>query len=506
MSASPVLPSPIKPFRLNYTQRDFNTIVEEIRNIVPAQIPEWNDFVNSNVGSMIIDIFAAFSDLAGFYVDRQAAECYVGTCISMDSMTRLLQLINYQVRTLTPGYITLQITAALQGADLIIPAYSIFTTSDGTIKFVTLQDATILNNYGSTGSTATINANGIVTNYIQVVARQGYLYTDSFVSDGSADQIFVLSQTNIGDITQTGFLIVEVSSTDWSLADLNSFVGYASTDEVYCYQVISNQEQLSVQIEFGDNVEGMIPPPSTPIAISYLITAGNTVTVITGQVNKTLSTFQDNLGNTIAPQIVNLSPMYGAAPQDTVNQARANYPAAFKTLGRAVTVTDFLSQAEAFAGVLQAAAFDVNDDPTIPFYEVDIYVVPTTGTSSSALNSTLQAYLSSIATVDKIVLVNSPTTVVFNVAATITIYASYNLTSVYNQVVAAVTAFFAITSNGTIQIGTSIPLSQLSAVMQNIAGVNSVVITSPVSTDNSMDVDYDEIIQLGTLRISATSV
>jgi uncharacterized phage protein gp47/JayE len=156
--------------------------------------------------------------------------------------------------------------------------------------------------------------------------------------------------------------------------------------------------------------------------------------------------------------------------------------------------------------VLQAAAFDVNDDPTIPFYEVDIYVVPTTGTSSSALNSTLQAYLSSIATVDKIVLVNSPTTVVFNVAATITIYASYNLTSVYNQVVAAVTAFFAITSNGTIQIGTSIPLSQLSAVMQNIAGVNSVVITSPVSTDNSMDVDYDEIIQLGTLSISATSV
>lgn len=506
MSTGPVIPQPTKSFRLNYTQRDFNTIVEEIRNIVPAQVPEWNDFLNSNVGSMLIDIFAAFSDLAGFYVDRQAAECYVGTCISMDSMTRLLQLINFQVRTTTPGYITLQITAQLQGADLIIPAYSQFTTADGTIQFVTLQDATILNNFGVLGSTATQNANGIVTNYVQVVARQGYLYTDNFVSNGSADQIFVLTQNNIGDITQTGFLIVTVSGTAWDLADLNSFVGYSPTAEVYCYQVLSNQEVLSVQIEFGDSVEGMIPPPSTPIAISYLITQGNTVTVNTGVVNKTLNTFQDNLGNAIVPQVVNLSPMYGAAPQDTVNQARANYPAAFKTLGRAVTVTDFLDLSEEYPGVLQAAAFDVNNDPTIPFYEVDIYVVPTTGTSSSALNSSLEAYLSSIATVDKIVSVNAPTAVVFNVAAAITVYSSYNLTSVYNQVVAAVTAFFAITSDGVIQIGTSIPLSQLSAVMQNIPGVNSVVITSPVSGDSSMDVDYNEIISLGTLGISASSV
>lgn len=502
MSTTPTLPTPLKPFRLNYTQRDFNTIISEIRNIVPAQIPEWNDFLNSNVGSMLIDIFAAFSDLAGFYVDRQAAECYVGTAISMDSMTRLLQLINYQIRTLTPGYVTLQITAQLQGADLVIPAYSNFTTSDGTIQFVTLKAATILNNFGVMGSTATQNANGVVTNYVTVTARQGYVYTDNFVSTGQADQILQLTQTNIGDITQTGFLTVTVSGTPWLAATLNSFVGYAPTDEVYAYQILSNQEVLTAQIEFGDGVEGMIPPVSTPIAISYLVTFGNTVSVITGQVNKANPpTFLDTASHVITPAVVNLTPMYGAAPQDTVDQARANYPAAFKTLGRAVTVPDFLSLSEAYAGVLQAAVFDVNNDPTIPFYQVNVYVVPTTGTSSSALNASLQAYLSSITTIDKIVLVNSPAPVVFNVTETITIYASYDLTTVYNAVVAAVTAFFAITSTGNIQIGVSIPGSQLSAVMQNVPGVNSV---SPPPAD--MNVLYNQIINLGTLTITPVSV
>src|SRR5438552_2732262 len=171
-------------YRLPYTSRDFASLIDAIKSRIPQNVPEWNDIQDSNYGIFILNTIAAIFDWMCFYLDRAAAECFVNTCIGKTSIADILQLLNYQLRNAIPAYTTLRISIAAPILnDVLIPKYSEFGDSSGSVRFIT-------------SSAATIPVGGT---FVDIPARQGSWQTEPFVGDGSAQQRLILSRTDIAD-------------------------------------------------------------------------------------------------------------------------------------------------------------------------------------------------------------------------------------------------------------------------------------------------------------------
>lgn len=505
-------------YRLPYTQRDFASLMDSIRQKIPQNVPEWNDVQYSNYGVFILSTVAAIADWLAFYGDRAAAESFVLTCIGKSSITNLLQLINYQLRNMVAAYTTLRISLpAPLPNDVLIPLNSEFCDASGTTRFVTTLAATI-----SAGD-----------QIVDVPARQGSWQTENFTSDGSAQQRLILSRTDVAE----GFIRVWVGQEEWDPATDNTFAGTQNWEHLF--RVIVNAinspgplentpatapELVVTTVEFGDNLEGAIPSEGMPIRIDYLVTQGDSVRVPTGAITQVVSQIKDAQGTIVTVEVTNLQSASGGDAAESLYAARKNYPQRFRTMNRAVTTYDFQVFSESYPGVMIAKVFDVNNNAdsndnltpdrpipverAIPFYQARVYAIPRHDWSSEALNYALQQWLKVRCPVDKQVVVLSPTQVGIDIVINLRVYSTFDPQAVKFAVVQAVQEYFALAPDGDIQIGATFYSSRLITVLQQIPGVASLdFIAGLVGMPPTQDVtpQFDEIIQLHSVAVTLPS-
>lgn len=502
-------------YRLPYTQRDYTSLMESIRQKIPQNVPEWNDLQDSNYGIFILSTVAAIADWLAFYGDRAAAESFILTCIGKSSITNLLQLLNYQLRNMVASYTTLRISLpdALPN-DVLIPQYTEFSDVSGSNRFVTTIGSSI-----SAGDL-----------YADVPARQGSWQSDSYTSDGSAQQRLILSRTDIAD----GFIRVWVGQEEWSQATDNTFAG--SENWQHLFRVIVNAisspgpaeatpatdpELVVTTVEFGDNFEGAIPPQGMPIRVDFMVTAGDSIKVPTGSITQVASQIFDALGNLTTIRVTNLQSAAGGDAAESLYAARKNYPQRFRTMNRAVTTYDFRVYASSYPGVLIAKVFDVNNNAdnddnltpdrpipverAIPFYQARIYAIPRNDWSSDALNHALQQWLQERCPVDKQVVVLSPLPVGIDIIINLRVYATFDPQAVKFGVMQAVQTYFSLTVDGDIQIGTTFYSTRLITILQQIPGVASLdFVAGLVGQPPTQDItpQFDQIIQLHSVTVT----
>lgn len=506
-------------YRLPYTQRDFQSLMEAIRQKIPQNVPEWNDLQYSNYGIFLLSTVAALCDWLAFYGDRAAAEAYLLTCIGKSSIANNLQLLNYQIRNAVASYtmIRVGIPAAIAN-DVIIPQYTEFSDLSGANRFISTVGATI--------------AAGDL--YADIPARQGTWNSESFTSDGSAQQRLILSRTDIAD----GFIRVWVGQEEWYPAPDNTFAGTKDWERLF--RVIVNSisapgtsetipttspELVVTSVEFGDNLEGFIPPQGMPIRVDYLTTLGDSVKIPAGAVRQVVSQIFDASGNEVQVEVVNTEAAAGGDSAESLYAARKNYPKRFRTMNRAVTRYDFQSYAEDYPGVLLAKVYDVdsnaesNDSLTperpvpveqaIPFYQARLYVIPRNDWTSEALNYALRDWLKERAAVDKQVVVLAPTLLGIDITTTIRVYSNYDAQSVKFAVIQAIQRFFTLSREGEIQIGSTFHTSRLITIIQQIPGVASVefvagAVGSPPA--QSITPGFNEILYLHNVTVKLPPV
>jgi hypothetical protein len=479
------------PFRLPYTSRDFDSIAFAVKQRIPQDVPEWNDFLQSNVGIMLIHSFSAVADLLCYYLDRQASECYINTCIGKPSIADLGQLINFQLRGAVPGYTTIRVSVdPPRGSDVVIPRYSEFADNSGNNRFTSIYAATL-----TAGQS-----------YVDIPVRQGEWNSENFAANGDVQQRYIIGRTDVAE----GFIRVWVGQEEWLPAQDNVFVGYGNEDQVF--RVIKTAiapggpqtatpalapEIIAWTIEFGDNLEGLAPPSGTAIRIDYLVTKGDSIRVPAGVITHAVTNFYESsdLDTPIAVTVVNLDSMVGQQQSESLYSARRRAPSQFRTMRRAVTTFDFQTYAEQFEGVLMAKVYDLNNnadqndnltedrpipvEQALPFYQARVYVVPRYGYASESLNIVLQRWLQERAAVDKQVVVLNPTPVYLDLRMRLRIYSTWQSTDVVNQVQQKVAQFFELTEDGEITIGGGFMRSRLIAMIQEISGVASVDLIQP---------------------------
>ena len=85
---------------INYTNRDFNSIRDDLVNYAKRYYPEKiKDFSQPSFGALMLDTVAYVGDMLSFYLDYQANESFLSTAVEYDNVVKLARSLGYKLQT-----------------------------------------------------------------------------------------------------------------------------------------------------------------------------------------------------------------------------------------------------------------------------------------------------------------------------------------------------------------------------------------------------------------------
>jgi predicted phage baseplate assembly protein len=251
-------------------------------------------------------------------------------------------------------------------------------------------------------------------------------------------------------------------------------------------------EDGNVSIEFGDGINGAIPPANQVISALYRISAGAAGNLNSGTVEEV--TF---IPGNILPEAIgylavsNPSAAFGGADGDDNDQIRAKVKNAITTRRRAVTTADYSALASQVPGVGRTKAIAAVYSAVTLYLQTqnDDSVTPGIVSGSPTLNWTdlsaaVSTYLSDKIPVGTTVTVQPPTYVDFYVTLTITANPAYNNGDIEQEIRDVFLNPGGLFAYESVNFGQLVAYSAVMSKAAGVEGVESVVIAK-LNTDNS---------------------
>jgi hypothetical protein len=105
---------------IDYMARDAGSILQSMRALIPAKLPEWTDYQSeADFGNVLLQLFAHMGDILSYYQDRVANESFLGTAQERRSVIQHLRLIGYTLSTAAPASATLTLSVPAAVTDVI---------------------------------------------------------------------------------------------------------------------------------------------------------------------------------------------------------------------------------------------------------------------------------------------------------------------------------------------------------------------------------------------------
>lgn len=448
---------------IDYTSRDYTSILQDMINLIPTFAPNWTSRDPSDFGIALLELFAYMGDVLNYYIDRSANEAFLSTASQRESVLSIATLLGYAATDSTAATVTLTFYNS-SSSTITVPALTQVATSNvsngvtSQIIYETNTAITVPAASGSTPGSATVAATQGIT--ISGNSGQGELIG---TSDGTAGQTYALSQNPvINDSTE-----IVVGGINYEKVEY--LIDYQSYDPVF---VTFTDAYGITYIIFGDNVSGRIPPASSPIYCTYRVGGGSTGNVAAGTINYIVKfpTGAIPAGLTVSNE--NNAATGGADPEST-DSIRINAPLSIKALNRAVSTNDYTSLALQVSSVSKATAIGSN------YKSITLYFVPygdsglqNDGVTPSTIFNNLAAQLATFftgKTPPGTTITYQPATYVpVNAIVNLTVLPQYNQLTVQTAVQAIISSLLDIAN---VQFGDRISVQDFYSQVAAIEGV-----------------------------------
>ena len=348
------IPDTSKPNLIDYNLNGFDEYREALQDYLKAVYPlDYNNFAASDLGQMLLEMFAYIASVLALRADMTANEMYIDTVQTEGNLKRLLQLIGVAMKGPTASKATGQLTfadnIALGGSDVIIKEndrrINITNTRSGTPLVYTIcqqktngtldlftQDLTIPNaNFTNNVTSSLLLLEGSfhtqVGTFQNTANRQTITISDGPVIEGS-----IGVSSNEGGGVQYN----EIS---------NLFIASGGSQPVFQKQYTDG---FGCVLEFGDGVRGRLPTPGAAYVVTYRQGGGLNGDIVRGNINLPV---RANIGTAVAQgTLENITKGTGGHPAETVAHAKKYAPYFFRTQYRAVTGEDYNALANSFVG------------------------------------------------------------------------------------------------------------------------------------------------------------
>jgi hypothetical protein len=364
--------------RARFAGKDFFTFVDDlVARIQALFVTEFNDFVASGTGIMLIDIVSWAAETLSFYIDRQATESYIETARTRRAINRLARQVGYKMRAAVAAAVDLEVNLAETHAFACpIPVGFQFKGPNDLI-FESIQVVTFPAGEGPLSPSRT------------VACREGTTKTEVFTGDGTRNQAYRLRPGD-GKFVADGSVSIRVDGTPWTIS---TFISFDATNQ--CEIDFNTEPPL---LRFGDGIAGNIPPAGSEIRATYLSTSGEAGLVLHDTITSVVTPLVVAFTN-IGLVITNPDPSSGASNRESLEEAKRNAPLFFYARDAAVTREDYIGLSQAYsdplAGTVSVAqafvALGADDDITLQTLLANIRAIV------GPLASTVTGYMTSAA-------------------------------------------------------------------------------------------------------------
>ena len=316
--------------RAQYSGIDFNTALDDLRSRIQVQFAStYTDFAVSSLGIMLLDSVAFGIDTLSFYLDRRATDSYLSTARTRKAVARLTKQLGYKMRPATASSTDLDVSVQTGGISITVPKGFKFK---GPNSLIFESGEAVIWAGSETGVTKSIPV------------YEGETIAESFVSDGTPNQVFQLSRVPSQKFIAAGTVKVLVNGTEFKESE---FITFDSTDQFEC-----GYNDDPPTLRFGDGRgAGNIPTTGATVSVTYVASMGLTGMVPAGTIvkeqNPLVISFQP-IKMTVNNQLGSVG---GSDPED-LDHAKLFAPQVFKSRDVAVTGSDYEALSGAYSDPL----------------------------------------------------------------------------------------------------------------------------------------------------------
>lgn len=100
-----------RKINFNYLNRDFNSLKEDLVNYTKIYYPnQYNDFSESSVGMMLLELNAYVGDILSFHLDKNFNELWIDSAKNRDSVFRISKNLGYKPNGKKPAVTLVDVT------------------------------------------------------------------------------------------------------------------------------------------------------------------------------------------------------------------------------------------------------------------------------------------------------------------------------------------------------------------------------------------------------------
>lgn len=361
-------PEDRKASLIDFAGTDFNSIRLNLINYIRAVFPlDYNNFVESDLGMMLVDLVAYVGATTSMKADFLANENYLRTAKNRNNVKKLLELIGIRMKgpisaaanaTLTfdtSPYVdffdqitiplenrVVQVTSPEDGAGL---TFTLYKTVNGIVDLANVDGSIILRESEGVGYDA--ENVGSVLLHDNLVLLEGAVVrkTGTFGQDRGIKTISLDSSPIVEGSVQVYINGGELTSGVYTQVDNIYFTSGASAK---LFQVVSDDDFRGT-IVFGDGLNSMSPSPGDDYTVVYRVGGGSRGNISAEVINAQVTVTNVNQGNaTFTATLENSTRATGGADSETVEHAKRYGPLSFRRQDRVVTLHDFTSFANTF--------------------------------------------------------------------------------------------------------------------------------------------------------------
>lgn len=327
-----------------YTDRDYLSLRDQLKNYVQGQIPDWTADP-SDFGTVLVEAMAYMGDMLSYYVDLAAQESNILSSNSPGNIFAHAALFGYQPGMALSAQTTLQLQYKSNLAsppDLVEVPYRtrVYDANSGLV-FETQEPTTI-----EPGTPVVVQAWEGSTRIEQIgtsvgTANQRFtvpLDAETFV-DGRPDTLKV----TCSNAWQT---------TEWR--PTYNLLDHGPSDQVFA---LITDSLGNSSVYFGDGSSGAIPPSGMTVVLEYRQcsgTLGNTVEI--GAIDQWWDTYALPASAVAVLDVANITQPAGGTAVESIDSIREQTVKFARAQRRAVSSDDYARVARASGAIMSAAA------------------------------------------------------------------------------------------------------------------------------------------------------
>lgn len=351
---------------IDYSSTDFISLRQSLVDYAKAVYPlDYNNFVESDLGMMLIELVAYMGSVMSLKGDMLANENFLRTARNRNNVKKLLELIGVRMKgpisAATNAKISFTIPPAV-GASQVLSieaanrVLSITSSEDnGPLNFTLYK---VANN----GQVDVANADsGITFSESDAddfsTSNTGSIFTNFVLLEGALAQetgTFAATEA-VKSIALANSPVVEGSVDVFIQGDSSTSGAYRQVDNVFfasglddkVFQVVTD-EDFTATVVFGDNNLGSSPATGDDYVITYRVGGGTRGNIANEVINVEVVVTNDDTAVTVNATLENISIGTGGSDAETVEHAKKYAPLTFRRQDRIVTLGDFTSFANSF--------------------------------------------------------------------------------------------------------------------------------------------------------------